>query len=759
MRFTIITIKPGHQPPQSSCDFSPPGGTIGRGVDNNLVLPDNDRTISRLQAIVHVSADGECRITNRGNVTRVELNDIPLERGRVVELQDGDILGIDEYRLQVSDPASAQQPAAQAADPLAHPAQAQPGASAVRPMEQAVDPLARPVPPQPGASAVRPMEQAADPLARPVPPQPGASAVRPMEQAVDPLARPVPPQPAASAVRPMEQAAEPLAHSAASVSDPLAGLTDEIIAPAAGAAPIMPQPEPVSSAIPAGDTAAVPSEIWDSLAKEFSISDSISASSSAATAALGDAHPLTAPQAENRNPENPLAQFGAVESLSLDRRNQTPDSLFEKDELFQSDSIFNDSTPSTLMQSPAEKMSQPEAKPDDSDPLALFGDGAAASAQINGDDPLGLMMSGAVPLSHPDDDAPHDSPEMSAAPSVIYMPPPEETSGAMPPPEETPGVASGASVAETDLFSNLSDISGSPLFLDEPPAKAAGALRQSPPGAPSAAPPSEPDTAPLFEPSPPPASEAPDYSGITLPTPQAVQRSAAPPPKGRLRIDPVSTSSKQPQPASASGERLQGELLQALLDGMGLNDMQPTPHFDGENMQQLGEMLGMFSQGTVALLSSRSILKRGVKADMTVILDDANNPFKLLPSGKTVLMQMFGSRMPGFMPPKQAVRDALVDLQAHQLGMIAGIRAIIAAMLQSFNPQQLEEEARQEGVTSRLALRSSRKAALWEYFTRRYNETAGEIEDDFHTLFGEAFLHAYDMEVNQYKDSQTSTDE
>jgi len=107
----------------------------------------------------------------------------------------------------------------------------------------------------------------------------------------------------------------------------------------------------------------------------------------------------------------------------------------------------------------------------------------------------------------------------------------------------------------------------------------------------------------------------------------------------------------------------------------------------------------MFSQGTVALLSSRSILKRGVKADMTVILDDANNPFKLLPSGKTVLMQMFGSRMPGFMPPKQAVRDALVDLQAHQLGMIAGIRAIIAAMLQSFNPQQLEEEARQEGVT------------------------------------------------------------
>lgn len=103
MRFTIISTKPGHQPPQSSCDFYAPGGTIGRGTDNNLVLPDNDRTISRLQAIVHVDAQGECRVTNRGSVTRVVLNDIPLERGRQVELQDGDILGIDDYRIEVTE--------------------------------------------------------------------------------------------------------------------------------------------------------------------------------------------------------------------------------------------------------------------------------------------------------------------------------------------------------------------------------------------------------------------------------------------------------------------------------------------------------------------------------------------------------------------------------------------------------------------------------------------------------------------------------
>ena len=112
MRFTIITTKPGHQPPQTQCDFLPPGGTIGRGVDNNLVLPDDDRTISRLQAIVHITAEGECRLTNRGNVTRVLLNDIPLERGRQVELQDGDVLGIDDYQLLVNEHNTTQQPKA-----------------------------------------------------------------------------------------------------------------------------------------------------------------------------------------------------------------------------------------------------------------------------------------------------------------------------------------------------------------------------------------------------------------------------------------------------------------------------------------------------------------------------------------------------------------------------------------------------------------------------------------------------------------------
>ncbi|MGD8162937.1 type VI secretion system-associated FHA domain protein TagH [Pantoea sp. FN0307] len=226
----------------------------------------------------------------------------------------------------------------------------------------------------------------------------------------------------------------------------------------------------------------------------------------------------------------------------------------------------------------------------------------------------------------------------------------------------------------------------------------------------------------------------------------------------RLDIDPLPRDrSEQAEGAEGVQPCSDGRLIQALLDGMGL-DNHGKDALTEEQMRMTGRMLSLFSQGTVALLSSRSILKRGVKAEMTMILNEANNPFKILPSGKTVLMQMYQSQMPGFMQPEQAVRDALVDLQAHQLGMIAGIRAIIAAMLQSFNPQRLEENARQDGQLPKMPFTAHRKAALWDYFMRSYQRTAGELEDDFHSLFGEAFLHAYDMEVNQYKDSQTRTE-
>ncbi len=103
MQFTIVQCT--SDVPVKTVTFHPPGGTIGRSQDNDLVLPDEARSISRLQALVHLSCNGECRLTNQGSVTPVEHNGVPLSRGMQVSLKHGDALRIGDYAIDVRDPA------------------------------------------------------------------------------------------------------------------------------------------------------------------------------------------------------------------------------------------------------------------------------------------------------------------------------------------------------------------------------------------------------------------------------------------------------------------------------------------------------------------------------------------------------------------------------------------------------------------------------------------------------------------------------
>ncbi|WP_426917633.1 DUF3540 domain-containing protein [Serratia bockelmannii] len=314
MRFSIVKNKSGQVPPQSSCDFLPPGGTIGRSVDNNLVLPDEERAISRLQAIVHISADGECRITNRGNVTRVLLNDIPLERGRQVELQDGDVLGIDDYQIEVSA-----------------------------------------------------LHQHAAPQAQPV-------------------------------------------AKAAAV--------------AAAAAP--------TAAAKEKSAAPIPNEIWDSLVEEFT--PNAPAAVTPPPVANPDSHPLLETPARELNPADPLAQLaGDVDLRQLQQQQTDPAALFNTDTTFEREHILADTTPSALLAEqaapprpapPVQNAQQPEQE---LDPLALFGGSSAPASPetLNSNDPLGLLMGGAVPLAQPEAPRPQPTPPPVQTPEPQPQPAPQ----------------------------------------------------------------------------------------------------------------------------------------------------------------------------------------------------------------------------------------------------------------------------------------------------------------------------------------------
>ncbi|MEO8626974.1 MAG: type VI secretion system-associated FHA domain protein TagH, partial [Betaproteobacteria bacterium] len=101
MPLTLLVATYQEVPPSRpmSKQFGPGGGTLGRGSDNDLTLPDPLQFVSRRQAAISCR-NGAYFIKDQGR-NAVLLNDRVLGSGCEAQLSDGDRLAIGEYRLHI----------------------------------------------------------------------------------------------------------------------------------------------------------------------------------------------------------------------------------------------------------------------------------------------------------------------------------------------------------------------------------------------------------------------------------------------------------------------------------------------------------------------------------------------------------------------------------------------------------------------------------------------------------------------------------
>ena len=93
------------------------------------------------------------------------------------------------------------------------------------------------------------------------------------------------------------------------------------------------------------------------------------------------------------------------------------------------------------------------------------------------------------------------------------------------------------------------------------------------------------------------------------------------------------------------------------------------------------------------------------------------------------------------------------DLVGHTIGTMSGTRAALDGMLDRFAPQQLEGRLAGKGMLDSL-MPMGRKAKLWELYLQRHDSIRDEARDNFHELFGKAFLEAYERQVDQLRHEQ-----
>lgn len=662
--------------------FDELGGTIGRGDTNQLILPDPERSISRVHAQV-VYRNGRFSLIDKGS-NPVSVNGRALGNGAEAPIQVGDQIQIGGYLLVVETGAAAH------------------SASPAGLASSSSDPFS--------ASAL--MGGAPTPMAAKAPaPNPN-----------DPFAGFWAPPASPAAASPAPAASRPAASPPASGGGGIPTDWDPFGTPA-------PAPAPFGAPPAAASASSDPFGMFGGTASAGQMAKSSESS-------LDNLFGLGAPSGSDPFSNSPLgAGMGGPNTAAdldpLRALGQTRDAGFAA----VSDQGSDLNTP-FMAPKPA--------------PSAATGTASAFSAPVPPSAPVGFpapfppaSASPAAPAAGggammlPDDFdflspvPPKQAAPAAPAPVFAPMPAPIPAPALMPAPTPAPVpapppvVSAPAPIAAPDVpappngavlsWGENGSADGRTVIKPKRPAESAAATPDN-----SASPPT---FAPTPSPAAPQAAPAASVS-VSAPTPLA---GAAP------SLLPASNDVKV--------------LLDAFKEGLAA----PTVQIEAltpEVMRLLGQLIHQSTQGTVDLLVARAALKREVRAEITMIVAQKNNPLKFSPSVEVALGHLMSPPQRGFMPAAQAMQDAYDDLRAHQFGFMAGMKAALDGVLKRFDPALLEGKLTQKSVLSSL-LPATRKAKMWEVFQELYAQISAEASDDFHELFGKEFLKAYEAHIDE----------
>lgn len=246
----------------------------------------------------------------------------------------------------------------------------------------------------------------------------------------------------------------------------------------------------------------------------------------------------------------------------------------------------------------------------------------------------------------------------------------------------------------------------------------------------------------MFAPAPSPAPAAPPQADRLSALHDAWQppRQAAPPP-------PATSEAPTRVPDTAAAP--QAALWAAFCEGAGITSTLPAGGL-AQRLREIGLILRSAIDGTLQLIAVRASTKHELRAGMTVIRQVNNNPLKFSPDAKAGLEQLLQPPLRGFLDGPAAMNDAMQDLVGHSIGTVAGMRAAVEGMLDRFAPEALERKLVGTSMLDSL-LPMNRKARLWDLYLQHHDAIRAEAQEDFHTLFGKAFLAAYEQQVERLR--------
>ena len=261
------------------------------------------------------------------------------------------------------------------------------------------------------------------------------------------------------------------------------------------------------------------------------------------------------------------------------------------------------------------------------------------------------------------------------------------------------------------------------------------------------------ETVPIENKQPIPVDKEQRAPSVSTPTLPAVVEPLSSPPKVAT---PTAAPAQPSAPQSSSATRPADDsdhtrAVRLFLEAAGVPELESRALADPEFVQHAGELLREAIAGLLKALVARALTKGELRLDMTMLSAVENNPLKFSPNAHEALTHLLAPRAAsGYLPPLRAVRDAYQDLEAHNLAVMAGMRAALLGVLQRFDPVKLEKRLGSHALLDKV-LPVNRKARMWDLVAEQHAALVQEAQDEFDRIFGRAFRDAYQEQVEKLR--------
>ncbi|WP_034161135.1 type VI secretion system-associated FHA domain protein TagH [Sphingomonas sp. ERG5] len=165
-------------------------------------------------------------------------------------------------------------------------------------------------------------------------------------------------------------------------------------------------------------------------------------------------------------------------------------------------------------------------------------------------------------------------------------------------------------------------------------------------------------------------------------------------------------------------------------------------------LDRAGAVFHRLVAGLVVMVEARARAKAQLGAEATAFSPQGHNPLKFARTPDEALAMLIEPPQRGFMPADQAVEDAFLELQSHQMATLKAMQGALRATLDRFSPAAIRARADSAGVLERI-VPAARDATLWQTYEREFGGVAQDSDEAFMDVFAREFRRAYNDQARR----------